>query len=163
MPTPDAGPSEEDRPTLGDRLLVLAIFVIGCLPGLAGLFPHHGETEYYARVRLALLGVSVMMLAAVTGMLWLYLQRTRRRLAAMDELLDDFRFGQGTKRDREAVDILVRALRQEDPEVRETALRTLRKITGHDLGPDARRWEAWWTGARSAFTRATSAPAPGKK
>ncbi len=91
--------------------------------------------------------------------LWVETRRLRRRLGGLAELLDDVRFGSGARRDREAVDILVKALRAPDARAKETALRTLRKISGYDFGEDPATWEAWWKASRPTFVRAGS-PAP---
>ncbi len=96
---------------------------------------------------------AVAALAGSTAILWILLQWTRRTLAEVGELLADVRFGSGTRRDREAVDILVRALRTPEAAVRETALRQLRRITGQDLGDDPGAWAKWWAAARGGFSR----------
>lgn len=87
-------------------------------------------------------------------------RRMGRKLRAMEEVMADVRFGPGTKRDREAVDILVQALRVSDEGARTTALRTLKKISGIDLGEDAAAWEEWWSVARSTFVRPGPQPGP---
>ena len=80
----------------------------------------------------------VTVLCVFCAVLWLHSRRLERKIAHFDELLTDVRFGEGTKRDRDAVDILVRAMETNDPGVRETALKTLRKITEQDFtGPRA--------------------------
>lgn len=103
-------------------------------------------------------GLAVVCLLAA----WLSfrVRRLGRRLRAIEELMADVRFGPGTKRDREAVDILVQALRVSDEGARTTALRTLRKISGIDLGEEAAAWEEWWSVARSTFVRPGPQPGP---
>ncbi len=124
---------------------------LSALPGEEGADPAAGRIH---RVTLALLSL-------VAAGLWLQLRAAQRDLRRMDELLTDVRFGSGTRRDRDAVDILVRALRAPDDRARETALRTLRKISGIDLGADPAEWEKWWSASRTTFVR--MGPPPGKK
>ena len=102
--------------------------------------------------------VVVAMLCVGLALLGAEVRALRRQVARMEDLLSDVRFGAGTKRDRDAVDILIRALRTPDPEVQETALRTLRKLCGQDLGKHPEAWETWWKVSRATFTRAAPAP-----
>ncbi|MHC4822023.1 MAG: HEAT repeat domain-containing protein [Planctomycetota bacterium] len=97
----------------------------------------------------------VVVLCVFCAVLWLHSRRLERQLAHFDDMLTDVRFGEGTKRDRDAVDILVRAMETPDPNVRETALKTLRKITEQDFGHDADQWQKWWIVARPTFKRPT--------
>src|SRR5262245_34539969 len=53
--------------------------------------------------------------------------------------------------DRAAVDVLVRALSSDDPDVRVKAHRNLVRITGQQMTMDPARWEAWWKDARESF------------
>lgn len=106
--------------------------------------------------------IAVGLLCLLSAYLWVQVRRSRRELRRFDELLADVRFGPGTKRDRDAVDILLRALRGPDAVARQTALRTLKRISGLDLGEDPAAWEGWWSAARSTFTRAGDGPGPKK-
>jgi hypothetical protein len=99
------------------------------------------------------LQVGACLASAVAGFLWLEIRQTRRELRRLHFLLDDVRFGAGTERDRDAVDILVRAVEGTAGPARETALRTLRKISGMEFGDDPRAWREWWTAARATFVR----------
>lgn len=105
----------------------------------------------------AFLGVGFV---CITGLI-VEVYRQRALFRELEAAVDDLRFGSGARRDREAVDILVKALRAPDGRARETALRTLRKISGLDFGTDAGQWEEWWRAARSTFVRA-GAPATDK-
>ena len=105
--------------------------------------------------------VALIILSLTVVYLWVETRRLQRRLGELAELLDDVRFGSGVRRDRDAVDILVKALRAPDARARETALRTLREITGYDFGEDAATWEAWWKASRATFVRAR--PKAGEK
>jgi len=52
---------------------------------------------------------------------------------------------------REAVDILLKALRGENEQARATALAQLKTLTGQDLGDDPAAWEDWWRRNRGSF------------
>jgi hypothetical protein len=118
-------------------------------PGLLDLSPEYEKGLHQG----VLYGLCLFM-----AYVYLQVRRLRRRVVAAEDLLADVRFGPGTKRDRDAVDILLHALRTSDANARETALRTLRKITGLDLGEDPRPWEEWWSVARNTFVRMGGAP-----
>lgn len=157
-------PSEGPEPRRADPLARLGDWLVAAiLVGMgyaAWLTPLPGEPDAgpaSGRIQ----RVTLVLLALVSAFLWLQLRAALRSLRRMDELLTDVRFGSGTRRDRDAVDILVRALRAPDEKARETALRTLRKISGIDLGADPGPWETWWKAARSTFVR--PGPQPGKK
>ena len=153
------GPLDAESPAapVVDWLAAGALAASGVLVGI------HGRGYVFdgiERVRLLELVLSLACLVAA----WLVfrVRRMGRRLRAIDELMADVRFGPGTKRDRDAVDILIRALRVSDDNARETALRTLKRISGLDLGDDAATWEEWWTVARSTFVRPGPQPGPKK-
>jgi hypothetical protein len=44
---------------------------------------------------------------------------------------------------RQALHVLIGALRSDDPNVRSTAVENLRRLTGQDFGEDANRWREW--------------------
>lgn len=147
MALPDPGGSSSLR-SIAAWSGAVALYLAGFGPLLAS-----GLADLDPADELRVLRWSVAALGILGASAWLLLMRTRQEMAVVEDLLADVRFGPGTKRDRDAVDILVKALRVEDPGVRETALRTLRKITSRDLGPDPGPWETWWAGARESFSR----------
>lgn len=152
-------PPEAENPAAraGDWLVAGALALSGLLVGLGG--PLFGlEGDEHRRVLETALAVSCI----VSAWLVFRVRRMGRKMCAVEELLADVRFGPGTKRDRDAVDILVQALRVSDEGARTTALRTLRKISGLDLGEDASTWEEWWSVARSTFVRPGPQPGPKK-
>lgn len=53
----------------------------------------------------------------------------------------------------EAIEILLKSLRSDNDNVRETALAQLRQLTGEDHGDDPAAWEAWWAKARKDYGR----------
>jgi hypothetical protein len=136
---------------VADAAILVAIFGVSALLVFG---PRLGQTpEDQDRV----LRVVAAALCLLYGIVLLQVRGLRRQILVMEDLLQDVRFGAGTKRDRDAVDILVTALRAPDGRARETALRTLRKLSGVDLGPDPAAWEEWWRAARGTFTRPASA------
>ena len=148
----DLGP-QHPIAKIADSLLLAAIFALALF--LVWL-PRVGlEIEQQDRI----LRIVAAALCLAFGIVLVQVRGLRREILVMEDLLQDVRFGAGTKRDRDAVDILVRALRTPDARAREAALRTLRKISGQDLGEDPAAWESWWNAARATFTRGGTAPA----
>jgi hypothetical protein len=139
---------------IGVAALTSIAFLVGFGESLFG-----GSPEERQRAQ----RIAVGLLCFLCAFLWFHVRRLGRRVRDAEDLLADVRFGPGTKRDRDAVDILVQALRVSDPGARETALRTLKKISGLDLGADPRPWEEWWSAARSSFVRAGGPPPAPKK
>ena len=146
--------SDPDRPSalvrFADGMVIVGVILAAVLVAFGPRLGQSGED--HARV----LRVVVAVLCVALGFLLVQVRGLRREMLSMDALLDDVRFGAGTKRDRDAVDILVRALRTPDARAREAALRTLQKLSGLELGPEPAAWEKWWEGARSSFTRASA-------
>jgi hypothetical protein len=62
----------------------------------------------------------------------------------METVLTAFQQGGFPRRESEAVDILIAALRGRSESAREAALRQLRRLTGQDFGLKADAWEQWW-------------------
>jgi hypothetical protein len=52
---------------------------------------------------------------------------------------------------REAIEILVKSMRSENPSVRRTAAAQLRNLTGQAFGDAADAWEEWWEANRAGF------------
>ena len=99
-------------------------------------------------------------LCLAVGFLFLYvavLTREKHRLGeGMRDILEALHmvlYGPDFKKDRETVGILIRAVRSADSGVRESSLRSLRRMTGEDFGHDPEAWEAWWEKNRSRFRR----------
>ena len=152
-------PPEVENPLAraADWIVAGGLALSGLLVGIGG--PLLGlEGEDHRRVLETVVAVACIVVA------WLAfrVRRMGRGLRAVEELMADVRFGPGTKRVREAVDILVQALRVSDEGARTTALRPLKKISGLDLGGDAATWEEWWRVARSTFVRPGPQPGPKK-
>ena len=132
-------------------LLALLLFLVGLVgPVRRWLLP--GDTL------VRFLAVAVGFLALVVGSVALDLARTRARLLpALEEVLQAL-WGESFRQDRQAVDILVRALESEDPTARAAALRNLERLTGQAFGEDTEAWRRWWEANRSSFRRADSSP-----
>ncbi len=62
--------------------------------------------------------------------------------------------------DKRAVELLVGRFAQEDGRLRLDIALALQRMTGKDLGFDAKAWKAWWDASREAFQMA---PKPAKK
>lgn len=104
-------------------------------------------------------------LAAALGFLFLYVAwlareqaRVRERLLdLMEEILKIF-YGPNFRRDRQAIDILVKAMESENADVRRSSAEHLTRLTGQEYGEDGGAWATWWESARSGY-RAPEAPA----
>lgn len=104
------------------------------------------------------------LVAAALGFAFLYLAalarsqaRVRGRLLdLMEEVLKTF-YGPNFRRDRKAIDILVKAMESDNPNVRRASAEHLRRLTGQDHGEDGAAWAAWWESARAGF-RAPETP-----
>ena len=100
---------------------------------------------------------AIGVLFVVVGMLLAEVSRLRTHFGALISALQAGVSG-GTKRDdRAAIDVLVRALTSDDPDVRIKAHRNLVRITGQKLTMDPAAWQAWWAGARETFSGAGGA------
>lgn len=86
--------------------------------------------------------------------------RLRERLLDLAEQILRVFYGPNFRRERQAVDILVRALRSDDPGVRATSLSHLKRLTGQDLGDNAEAWDEWWQAHRATFRAATTETPP---
>lgn len=53
---------------------------------------------------------------------------------------------------REAVEILLKSLRSDQPNVRDTAAKQLERLTGQRLGADADAWDRWWAQNKGDFS-----------
>ncbi len=77
--------------------------------------------------------------------------RLRERfLDLMEEVLKIF-YGPSFRRDRQAIDILVRAMDSDKQEVRASSREHLIRLTGQDLGEEFATWADWWAEHRATF------------
>lgn len=98
------------------------------------------------------------LVAAALALLFVYaawLTRMQGRLREhMLDLLEDVLkvfYGPNFRREREAIDILVKAMDSENPSVRTASREHLVRLTGEDLGADGTAWADWWSDHRSTF------------
>lgn len=96
--------------------------------------------------------------ASALGLLFLYVAflardvgRLRERLLDLMEEILKVHFGPEFRRERQAIDILVKSMASERQEVRHTARGHLVRLTGQDQGADAAAWSSWWGEHRSSF------------
>ncbi len=111
--------------------------------------------EQFGMTRLLAIAVGVLCWFAAWLSRELFALRARF-LDLMEDVLKIF-YGPNFRRDREAVDILVRAMNSPQTDVKKTAREHLVRLTGADQGDDAARWESWWTEKRATF-RSPGAP-----
>ncbi len=113
--------------------------------------------DQFGMTRLLLLALGAM--CCFVAYLSSELFRLRARvLDLMEEVLKIF-YGPNFRRDREAVDILVRAMSSPQADVRNTAREHLVRLTGENLGADGPAWETWWAEKRATY-RSPGAPRP---
>ena len=84
---------------------------------------------------------------------WLTREQGRLReriLDLMEEVLKTF-YGTNFRREREGIDILIRAMDSENASVRASSREHLMRLTGEDHGDDNSAWADWWADHRSTF------------
>lgn len=100
------------------------------------------------RVLAAGVGVGFLVLAALS----LEKNALRLRVAELMEGLNQLLYGKDFARDREAIELLLRALEGKDATARETAHKHLVRLTGQHFAPDPLVWRAWWTANVKTWT-----------
>jgi hypothetical protein len=127
--------------------LIVILFLIGLALYFAAV-PPPGFQGFWHRVAIPI----VLVVGAVT--IW----ESLRMRAHMSELVGVLRglMGRSGKPPsaevkREAIDILVKSMRSDNPSVRRTAYAQLRNLTGQELGDSAQAWEEWWGANRATF------------
>jgi hypothetical protein len=91
------------------------------------------------------------LLCLITVRLFRAQARTHERLLDFTEEVLKLSYGPNFRREREAVDILVRALDSEQETVRATSMSHLERLTGQRF-QDARAWRDWWAEHRKTFS-----------
>ena len=98
------------------------------------------------------------LVATALGFLFLYTAWASRGVAHLRERLLDLAeemlkifYGPDFRREREAVDILIRAMASDKESVRRSTREHLVRLTGQDLGEDQDAWARWWESNRSTF------------
>jgi len=88
--------------------------------------------------------------------------RLQRLTAATFEALQKLIYGPDYRKQREAVDLLVRAVGTKNEAARRVAVEKLEELTGQSFGEDRGAWQRWWEANRSRFrARPGSWPAQG--
>jgi hypothetical protein len=82
--------------------------------------------------------------------------RMRVRMAELMEGLNDLLYGKDHRRDREAIEILLRSLGSEDPDSRATAHKHLMRLTGQSFPADPKVWASWWAAHQRTWSRVTA-------
>ena len=108
------------------------------------------------------IGIAFLLLAAHS----MEKNALRVRVAELMEALNQLLYGKDYTRDREAIELLVRALEGTDGHSRETAHRHLVRLTGLQFAPDPFVWRAWWSANEKTWTsraasRGEGEPSPG--
>jgi hypothetical protein len=148
---------QRNRAGAADRALAVFLFLVGLwvvfAPGFLGWNDLRERGLESAVLRLLVGSLFVF----VSGTL-IERRRTQRALGDVHEALNMLVYGRNYRRDREAVEILLRALRSKDAEVREKAWKSLRDLTGCDFALDAEVWESWWKANERRFALKSKRP-----
>lgn len=109
----------------------------------------------------ALLSVGVGCAFFLAASLAVEKDRLRVRMAELMEGLNDLLYGKDHRRDREAVEILLRSLESPDAAARDTAHKHLMRLTGQTFAADPRVWRSWWEAHQRTWSRVSGAPDDG--
>jgi len=100
----------------------------------------------------ALLGVGLGVAFVLLAVLSREKNALRVQVAELMEGLNQLLYGKDYTRDRQAIELLVRALEGTDAHARETAHRHLVRLTGLQFAPDPFVWRAWWSANEKSWT-----------
>jgi len=155
MTTPNAPRS----PGLYDRLSILVLIVVGLAVAFA---PGWGFLNDQ--------GWDMRLVRILTGFLFLFQavaiiekNRMRRRVDDIFEALNMLLYGKNFRRDREAIVILIHALKGKHEDVRTKAWNNLKRLTGQDFAADHEVWNAWWKANERHFATQVKRPTGGKE
>lgn len=81
----------------------------------------------------------------------------RVQQAELMEAMHQLLYGRDYKRDREAIEILMKSLDAGDEESRRIAVEHLRRLTGQTFAADPAVWRAWWEGSRRTWSKGDAA------
>lgn len=104
-----------------------------------------GETGVVA----AGLGIAFFVLASLS----FEKNQMRVQQAETAEALHQLLYGRDHSKHREAIGILVNAMRSADPAARRAAHENLVRLTGQNFAEDADVWAAWWRTNEKAWSR----------
>ncbi|MCC7171802.1 MAG: hypothetical protein IT459_15255 [Planctomycetes bacterium] len=149
---PDLLPDDVARPHrprgLGSALPLAVLGLAFALIAFHGGFAEWVDTQF-GLMRCYAAGLALLFVF-VLGLFRAQARLRERLLDLMEEVLKLY-YGPNFRREREAVDILVRALDSEQETVRTVAMGHLQRLTGQAFD-DARAWRDWWADHRSSFS-----------
>ncbi|MBL8766492.1 MAG: hypothetical protein JNL94_03950 [Planctomycetes bacterium] len=149
---PDALPPDAPRPHRARGIGPTLPLAVLCAAFLLVAF-HQGFADWidgqFGLMRCYAAGLALLF-AFVLGLFRSQTRLRERLLDLMEEVLKLY-YGPNFRREREAVDILVRALDSEQETVRTVAMAHLQRLTGQAFD-DARAWRDWWAEHRSSFS-----------
>jgi hypothetical protein len=144
-------------PSRFDRLSILILFVVGVMlaivPDWLG-FGYFRERGSETRIVLVLVGFLFLFQAVSI----IEKNRMRRRIDETFEAMNMLLYGKNFRRDREAIRILIHALRGKDGDVRKKAWENLKRLTGQKFALDHEVWAAWWQASEKRFAVASKRP-----
>ena len=156
-PKPLRSPGPYDR--LSVVILVLVGLAVAFAPGWLG-FDYLRENGWEIRLIQIMVGF-LFLFQAVSIM---EKNRIRRRVDELFEGLNMLLYGKNYRRDREAIVILINALKGQDEGVRAKAWTNLKRLTGQDFALDHEVWSSWWKANEKHFaTKARRPEASGEE
>lgn len=156
-----------ERKDLGATSWVTSRLTVALLVGAAVLFAFRAKVLGWGALSEAVggetallafgLGVCFALLAALS---W-EKNQLRVRCAELLEGLNQLLYGRDYASQREAIEILLRALEGRDEAARATAHQHLVRLTGQNFAADASVWRAWWSAHEKTWaSRRGGAAAP---
>jgi len=142
-----------------DRLSIIVLIAVGLVVAFAPGGDVLGE-----------MGWDVRLLRILVGFLFLFQavaivekNRIRRRVDDLFEGLNMLLYGKNYRSDREAIVILINAMKGKDEGVRTKAWENLKRLTGQEFAPDHQVWSAWWKANEKHFAANMKRPAGGEE
>ncbi|MCG3134417.1 MAG: hypothetical protein HMLKMBBP_01723 [Planctomycetes bacterium] len=132
-----------------------------CLIAAAGVFLWwNGGRDVWGfegrTVHAVALGCGFFLLAALS----FEKNQMRVQQAELLETMHQLLYGKDYRRDREAIEILMRSLEGGDDASKRIAVEHLRRLTGQNFAADPGVWKAWWEGSRRSWSKGDAAAAP---
>lgn len=145
-------PTDIERPHQTRGYSARPIFVVLGLAFLTAAFwpaflRYLDETFGFLRLTAAALGMVFFYLAIVSK----DIGRVRERLLDLVEQILKLFYGPNFRRERQAIEILIRSMQSAESGVRATSRTHLKRLTGVDKGDDPEAWKAWWDTHRGTF------------
>ena len=80
----------------------------------------------------------------------------RVHAAEMMESLHTLLFGKSYKKDREAIEILLKSLETGDSSASDSAYAHLKRLTGQNFAKDPQVWRSWWNAHQKTWSRSAA-------